>query len=99
MLALDSCFEDEQPEWDLPLELVSDADHCTLGYVGMRGEHLLDRSSRQSVAGNVDDVIGPSHHEDVAVVVDVGGVGRLVVTGELREVGAEEAIICFPERR
>ena len=65
----------------------------------MRGEHLLDRSGRKSVAGDVDDVVGASHHEDVAVVVDVAGVGRLVVTGEAREVGAEEAIICFPERR
>src|SRR5256885_10696828 len=38
MLALDSRLEDEQPEWDLPFELVGDADHRALGDVGMRSE-------------------------------------------------------------
>jgi len=99
MLALDSRLEDEQTERDLPLELVGDTDHCALGDVGMGGEDLLDRTSRQSVAGDVDDVVGASHHEDVAVLVDVAGVGSFVVPGEGREVSVAEAIICVPQRR
>ena len=45
----------------------------------MRGEHLLHRAGREAVACDVDDVVGARHDEDVAVLVDVAGVGRLVV--------------------
>jgi hypothetical protein len=34
------------------------------------------------MAGDTDDVIGAGHHEHLARIVDVSGVGGLVVTGE-----------------
>jgi hypothetical protein len=51
------------------------------------------------VAGDVDDVVGPRHHEEVAVLVDVAGVGGLVVPGERRQVDLSVTLLCVPERR
>ena len=76
--AVDARLQNDEADGQLALQLVGDADHGALGDVRMRGEHLLHRSGREAVAGDVDDVVGPRHDVDVAVLVDVARVGRLV---------------------
>ena len=56
-----------KPERHLAFELVGDADNRALGDVRVCGEDLLDRTRREPVAGDVDDVVGTRHHEDIAV--------------------------------
>ena len=51
------------------------------------------------MAGDVDDVVGAGHDEDVAVLVDVAGIGGLVVAGKGVEVRLAEALVRVPERR
>jgi hypothetical protein len=47
------------------------------------------------MAGDVDDVVGARHDEEVAVLVHVARVRRLVVAGELVEIGRAEALSAF----
>ncbi len=47
--------------------------------------------------GAIDDVIGASHDEDIAVFVDDAGIGRLIVAGELIEARSPKALIGIPE--
>src|SRR3546814_15757987 len=47
---------------------------------------------------HVDDVVGARHDVHVAVFVDDAGVARLVVAGELAQVGVEVALLRVPQR-
>ena len=49
---------------------------------GCVGDHLLHRAGREPVAGDVDDVVDATHHEQVAVLVDVAAVAGEVVARE-----------------
>ena len=51
------------------------------------------------MAGDIDDVVGAAHHEDIAVLVLVAGVGGFVVAGEFGEIGFLEALVLLPQRR
>src|SRR5450755_3854649 len=95
----DPGLQDEEPDGQLSLELVRGPDHGALGDVGVGGQHLLDRAGREAVAGDVDDVVGAGHHEHVARIIDVPSVGGLVVAGERRQVGLQEAFVGVPQRR
>ena len=64
-----------------------------------RGQHLLHAAGREPVAGDVDDVVGAAHDEQVAVRVLEAGVRGLVVAGELGEVAFLEALVLLPQRR
>jgi hypothetical protein len=87
-----------KPQRQLALQLVGDADDGAFGDVRDGRQDLLHAAGRQPVAGDVDDVVGARHDEEVAVLVHVAGIGRLVVAGELVEIGAE-ALIGVPQRR
>src|SRR5207302_11227898 len=69
-------LEDDEAQRDLALDRVGHAHDGALGDVGMGGEHLLHGPGGQPVAGYVDDVVGATHHPQVAVLVLVAGVGR-----------------------
>ena len=84
---------------DLPLQVVVHAHDRTLGHGRMPGQHGLQRARRQPVAGDVDDVVGAAHHEQVAVLVDVAAVAGEVVAVERRQVGRDEALVVAPQRR
>ena len=84
--AVDAGLEHDEAARHLALELVLDAEHGAFGDVLVRRQHLLHAAGRKPVAGDVDDVVGAAHHIDVAVGIDVAGVGGLVVAGKLGEV-------------
>ena len=65
---LTPAFSTRSPR-DLPLHGVGDADDGAFGHVLVLGHHLLHLARRQAMAGDVDDVVGARHHEDVAVGV------------------------------
>ena len=92
---IDAGLEDEEAERQLSLERVGDSDHRALRDVGVRREHLFHCAGREPVPRDVDDVVGPGHDEDVALLVDVAGVGRLVVARKLREVGPRQRSSAF----
>src|SRR5439155_22186089 len=77
--------------------VVRDADHRTLGDVGMVRQYLLDRPCGEAMPGNVDDVVDPAHHEEVTVLVEVPSVTGHVVAGERGHVRLYEAVVCPPE--
>ncbi len=62
----------------------------------MGRQHLFHTAGRQPVAGDINNVIGTRHDVHVAVLIDVTRVGGLVIAGELREIGFDEAIIGIP---
>ena len=66
---------------------------------GCDGQHLLHAAGREPVAGDVDDVVGAAHDEDVAVLVLEAGVGGFVVAGEFGEVAFAHALVGLPQRR
>ena len=63
----------------------------------MRRQDLLHGAGGKPVAGDVDDVVGARHHEDVAVLVDEAGIGRLVVAREFLQVGLDEPLVVVPQ--
>ena len=64
----------------------------------MIGQDLLHGPGGQAVTGHVDDVVGAGHDKNVPVFVDVTGIGGLVVSGELFQVGFDVSLIVVPER-
>src|SRR6516165_7591986 len=66
---VDAGFEHDEAAWHLALERILDAEHGAFGDVRMRGEHFLHATGREPVAGDIDDVVGAAHDENVAVVV------------------------------
>ena len=44
------------------------------------------------MAGDIDDVVGARHDEQIAVVIDIAGIGGLIVAGKLREVGLRNRV-------
>ena len=81
-------LQHQEAQRHLALERVGDADDGAFGDIGMRGQHLLDRAGREAVAGDIDDVVGARHDEDIAVLVDIAGIGGVVVAGIVGEIGA-----------
>ena len=55
-------------------ELVGLADHGRLGDGLVGDDRGLDLGGREPVAGDVDDVVDPADHPEVAVLVLAGGV-------------------------
>ncbi len=80
-------FSTTKPTGTWPFKRVVDADDRAFGHVGMVRQHLFHVAGGEPVAGDVDDVVGAGHHEDIAVLVDVAGVAGLIVAGILGEVG------------
>src|SRR4029079_9020345 len=54
-----------------------DADGGALEHVGMQQDALLDLERRDVLAAAADRVLAPADEEDVAVLVDPGGVTRV----------------------
>ena len=48
---------------------------------------------------DIDDVVGPGHDMDVAILVDEPGIGGLVITGIGRQVGFDKALVLLPQGR
>jgi len=88
-----------QAQGRLAFELVGDPDHGALRDIRVRGEDFFDGTGREPVPGDIDDVVGASHDEDIALLVDVSGIGREVVARERSEIGVVEALVGVPERR
>ena len=87
---------DQRPR-HLALQLVGDPDHRALGDGRVRRQDGLDRPGGQPVSGDVDHVVGPAHHEDVAVVVDVAAVPGQVVPGVGTQIAVDEALVVAPD--
>jgi len=47
------------------------------------------------VARDIDDVVGAAHHEDIAVLVLVAGIGGFVVAGKFVEIGLPAALVLL----
>ncbi|EPJ40338.1 hypothetical protein STAFG_2587 [Streptomyces afghaniensis 772] len=91
-------FQDDEAARDLALEFVGDADDGAFGDVGVGGQGLFHAAGGQAVSGDVDDVVGAAHDEDIAVVVDVSAVAGQVVAGVGGEVGGDVPVVVLPER-
>jgi hypothetical protein len=84
-------LEHHEPQRQLALELVRDADDGALGHIRMIRQHLLHAAGGEAMAGHVDDVVDAAHDEQIAVVVDEAGIAGQVVPG-LVQVGLQEAL-------
>src|SRR5271166_2932804 len=94
--AVDSGLEHQETQRRLALELVSRADDRAFSHILMGRENALHFPGGEAVAGDVDDVVGAGHHIDVAVLVDIARVARLVVAGMGAEVGLLESLVIVP---
>ena len=83
---VDAGLEHHEAARHLALQRVGDADHRALGDRGVGGDDGLHRPGGEPVPGDVDDVVGAAHHEEVAVLVDVAAVAGEVVAVEGRQV-------------
>ncbi|EGE58250.1 hypothetical protein RHECNPAF_3340049 [Rhizobium etli CNPAF512] len=83
----------------LTLQRIDDTDDRAFGDIGMLRANFLHRAGREAMTGTIDDVVGPRHDEEVAVLIDIAGVGGLVITGKLVEIGRSETVIRMPEGR
>ena len=78
--------------------LVGLADHRRLGDLLVGDDRRLDLGGREPVAGDVDDVVDPADHPEVAVLVAARGVADQVgLLAEAREVGLDEALLLLVE--
>jgi ribose 5-phosphate isomerase RpiB len=51
------------------------------------------------MAGDIDDVVGAAHHIDIAVLIEITGIGGFVVAGKFVEIGFLAALVLLPQRR
>ena len=65
----------------------------------MRRQNLLHAAGGKPVARDIDDVVGAAHHENIAVLVLVAGIGGFVVAGEFGEIGFLETVVLLPQGR
>ena len=91
-------LEDHVAAGPLALERVGEADHGAFGDGRVLADHLFHGAGGEPVSGDVDDVVGAAHDEDVAVLVPVAGVAGGVVALERLEVGGNVAFVVAPER-
>src|SRR5699024_7828906 len=77
---------------ELALQRIVSPDDRAFRHIRVAGERLLDGAGGQAVAGDIDDVIGACHDEDIAVLIDVAGIPGLIVAGEGTEIGPLEAL-------
>jgi hypothetical protein len=86
---------------DLAPQLVGPADGAAFGHGRMREEGALHFDGAEPVRGNLDDLVGASREPEVAVLVHVRRVARVVGghAGDALPVVAGVAIGVFPERR
>ena len=66
---------------------------------GWPASDRLHRAGREPVPGDVDDVVGAAHDEQVAVLVDVAAVAGQVVAVERGQVRRDEPVVVVPQRR
>ena len=79
--------------------LVGLADHGRLGDGLVGDDRRLDLSGREPVARDVDDVVDPADHPEVAVPVLARRVADEVgLAAEAAEVGLDEALVVLVER-
>ena len=86
LVAVGAGLEHHQSERQLAAQLVGHAEDRAFGDVGMGRDDLLHGAGREPVAGDVDDVVGAPHHEQVAVLVEVPAVAGQVPAGIAREI-------------
>lgn len=72
-------FDDKQTEGYLPLGGLRDADDGRVNYVRVGEDHVLQCGRGQSVACHVDHVVVSCRHVDVAELVTVASVHRVVI--------------------
>ena len=95
---LDLAAEGDEGADRLAGVLVGLADHRRLGDVGVGDDRRLDLGGREPVAGDVDDVVDPADHPEVAVGVAAGGVAdQVALLAEAGEVGLDEAVVLLVE--
>ena len=66
---------------------------------GCPDEGRLDGARGQAVPGDVEDVVGAAHDEQVAVLVEVPAVAGQVVAVERRQVRRDVAVVVAPQGR
>ena len=92
-------IQDDEADGNLALHGILHADDRALGHVRVPRQDLFHAPGREPVPGDVDDVVGAAHDEEIAVVVQVAGVARLVVTGVAIEIRGAKASLVVPQRR
>ena len=83
-LTLHAGLEHDEADRNLALERVGHTRPRRIRRRRVGGEDLFHLAGREPVAGDVDDVVDAAHHGEVAVVVEVAGVGGEVVAGMRR---------------
>jgi hypothetical protein len=96
---VDAGLQHHEADRHLAFQFVVDADHRALGDVLVLGKDFLHAAGREAVAGDVDEVVGATHDVDVAVLVEVAGIARLVVAGVVGHVAVDEALAVVPQGR
>ena len=99
LLAFNAGLQANESQRRLPFQFVGNTGNRALGHVGMHRQNLFQRTGGQPVAGNVDHVVGPGHHVDVALLVHIAGVAGRVEALVLAQIGLPEALVRLPERR
>ena len=97
-VAIRAGLHDHETDGDLTLQIIGDADDGAFGHVRVGGQNLFHGPGGEAVAGDVDDVVGARHDVEIAVLVDVSGVGGFVIAGKARQIAFDEALIVAPQR-
>ncbi len=73
------------------------ANDGAFGHVRMAGNHTFNAAGRQAVSGDVDNVVGAAHDENVAVLIFITGIGRQIVALVAGQIRLVEAVIVVPK--
>src|SRR5690606_26937775 len=65
----------------------------------MFGDDFLHAAGGKTVPSYIDDVISPSHDEEVAILIDISGIRSLIIAWEIGEVALAKALLRGPEVR
>jgi len=96
---LHTCFKHDKTQRNLPLERVRCSHHSTFGHIRMGGKHLLNCASGQTMPSDVDDVIRPTHDQEITILILVTGISGQVIARIGAQIGLLETSIIIPQRR
>ncbi len=59
------------------------------------GSYLLHCSSGQSMAGNIDDIVGSGHDEDISIAIHESCISSVIEPFNFLEVGLHKSLIII----
>ena len=98
-VGLGSRFEYDERAGHLSFDLIVHSDDGALGDRGVASNGGFKGPGGETVAGDVDHVVGAAHDVEITVFIDVPAITGGVEAGEGGQIGRDVALVVTPQSR